>query len=538
MNNYIATAAAPLWRSDEPPRAQIAVRQITAEELSAQALEDYERQRFEAAARNAARAIERAPGFAFARLLAGVSLSALGRHEEAVRQLQFAASIDPQDAQIRYNLAVTLQQSGQDDLAMLEYSACLESDPGHADALWNYGEMLRLREHFEKALACFKRLLGIEGSKRSKMAHRMAVCCSALGLDQQADELFSEQIVLDDDPVTHWEYSHFLLGRGRFEQAWPHYARRFEAGEQISLYRAKYPYPFWNGEFESGAALVVHGEQGAGDEILFATFLRPLLDRAAKTGMRVIVACRPGLLRLFQASFGGAVVVAHEVERPADVSTVIAGYGQVWQVNIGDLGRWIEKPSPIAYLMPQSEDIEFIRKLLGEHDGLRIGLAVSANPYSLQTNRRQRNVNVALINAHVKELERRRPDVRFYSLHTGECRPALAALTDVHVHELSAQLTDFSRTAALMTQMDFVVSVCTSTANLAGALGCETHVLLQRFADWRWFKDSSWYSQARTHRQKVASDWSAPLNSLFAELAVARLISPALRSCTGQMQPH
>jgi len=524
MKSDVVAAAAPLWRHNEPSRVPVTHQKPQPDVLAAQALEHFHRGEFEAAVQSASRAIVQAPGFAFARLVAGVAHSALGRADEAIRQLQQASRLDPQDAQIRYNLAVMLQRSGQDDLAMLEYAACLLLDPKHADALWNYGEMLRLREHFGKALACFEQLLEIESVKRDKMAHRMAVCCSALGLDEKADALFNEQIGTDDDPVTHWEYAHFLFGRGRFGQAWPHYARRFDAGEKICLYRASYPYALWSGEFKAGTALVVHGEQGAGDEILFATFLPSLLQRAAKAGMRVIVACRPALVRLFEASFQGAIVLAHEIRQPADVRSAIAGCEQIWQVTMGDLGRWLEKPSPTSYLVPRPEDADYMRALVSKREGLHIGLAVSANPYVPQANRRQRNVNVALLNAHAAELQRN-SDVHFYSLHTAECRPALAALPDVQIHDFSIQLTDFSRTAALMAQMDLVVSVCTSTANLAGALGCDTRVLLQRHADWRWFNDSAWFPQVRTYRQEIRSDWAVPLNDLFRELSAGHVTS-------------
>jgi Flp pilus assembly protein TadD len=525
LESYLVTAAAPLWRPDEPDHAPAVIEPHPPEVLAAQALEYLNAGQFNAAVQASTRAIAQAPAFAFARLIAGVSLSALGRDKEAVQQLQCASLLDPRDAQIRYNLAVSLGQAGQDDLAMLEYAACLELNSAHPDALWNYGEMLRLREHFGKALACFEQLLEIEGKKRDKMAHRMAVCCSALGLDRQADDLFNEQIEVDDDPVTHWEYAHFLLGRGRFTQAWPHYARRFDAGERISLYRAKYPYPFWNGEFAEGAALVVHGEQGAGDEILFATFFGPLLKKAKQAGMRVIVACRPALVRLFEESFPGAIVVPHQIQQPAEVRSATEGCRQIRQVMMGDLGLWLKKPALAAYLVPDPDDIEFMRALLGEREGLRIGLSIASNPYSTQANRRQRNVNLALLNEHAKQLKSSRPDVRFYSLHTDECRPALAALADVPVRDMSAQLIDFSRTAALMTHMDIVVSVCTSTANLAGALGCDTHVLLQRHADWRWFDDAAWFAHTKTYRQKISSDWSEPLDCLFAELVAPRTVS-------------
>lgn len=516
MKRDVMASARPARRAAPPVPPQPEV-------LVNEALAHLQQERYEEAAQAAAQVSARAPGLAFARLVSGIALCKLGQHAQGIQELQYAAYLDPQDAQIRYNLAVTLQQAGQDDLAMLEYAACLERNPRFTDALWNYGEMLRLREHFTKALACFEQLVAIEGHPRDKLAHRMAVCSAALDLEAQADALFNAQIQSDDNPVSHWEYAHFLLARGRFTQAWPHYARRFEAGSQISLYRANYAYPFWNGELEAGATLLVHGEQGAGDEILFATFLPGLLEEASQSDMRVIVACRPGLVSLFQASFTQAEVVAHEIGQPADVRALTEGSQQTWQVMIGDLGRWLKKPAPAAYLTPQPADVDAMRTLLGDHPpGLRVGLAVSANPYSPQANRHQRNVNTALVNAHAAELQRNCPGVRFYSLHTAECRPALAALADVDVCDLSPYLTDFSRTAALMRQMDVVVSVCTSTANLAGALGCDTRVLLQRHADWRWCNDTAWYPQVKTYRQEIASDWSAPVRHLFAELAARR----------------
>jgi len=218
--------------------------------------------RYREAAILASNAVDLEPANAFARLILGVAYSRLGQGKESIEQLQQAANLAPENVEIRYNLAVTLAENGKNDMAMVEYAACLDRDPNFADALWNYGEMLRLREHFGKALECFDCLLSIEGQMRDKMAHRTAVCCAQLGLSERADALFVQQISEDDDPHTHWEYAHFVLGRGRFKEAWPHYARRFEAGPKISVYCGTYPFEYWGGQFQRGAGLLVHGEQG------------------------------------------------------------------------------------------------------------------------------------------------------------------------------------------------------------------------------------------------------------------------------------
>jgi hypothetical protein len=396
--------------------------------------------------------------------------------------------------------------------------------PDFADALWNYGELLRLREFFGKALQCFQRLERIEGGRRrDKMAHRMAVCCHWLGRDEEAAALFKEQIACDDEPLTHWEYAHALLGRGKFGEAWPHYARRFDPGAaaRIQLHRTVLPYPSWNGKYEPNTTLLVVGEQGAGDEILFSAFLPELASRASEVGMHILVACRASLIRLFQASFQNVTFIAHEVAQPADFGREVTSLRTV-QAMIGDLPMWLDKPEPTAYLTPDRRDVEYMRALLPQRERLRLGLAWSSNPFSPQANRRQRNVNAAIFNEHLRALQAACPDVEYYSLLDAPHRDALAQLADVPVIDMSAHLTDFSKTAALMSELDVVVTVCTSTANLAGALGCETQVLLQKHADWRWFQDTAWYPHVKTYRQEVMGDWSAPVSRLFSDLVASR----------------
>jgi Tfp pilus assembly protein PilF len=451
-------------------------------------------------------------------LVLGVARQQLG-HPDALDTLAHAVALAPQDPQFHFNYAVTLAEHAQPELAMVEYRACLNLDPDFRDALWNYGEMLRLRSHFDRALACFDRLLLLEGGMRPKMAHRMAVCCAHLGLADRAETLFQQELAdarHPGDPQTHWEYALFLLGRGHFAQAWPHYARRFDAGEIISVFKAELPYAEWTGQFQPGAALIVHGEQGAGDEILFAAFLPELLDQAQACGMCVVIACRPALVSLFEASFPSAPVLPHEVQHPADVRDVVAGCTAVWQVPMGNLPLWIDKPKPAAYLCPHPQDVALIWDALppAAPGTRKVGVAWAANPYVPQVNRQARNVPPQLINAYAGQVQ----GAQFFSLHTTEHRAALAHLADVPIADMSHLLTDFSKTAALMRAMDLVVSVCTSTANLSGALGLPTRVLLQKHACWRWHRDTAWYPHITDYRQTIAGDWSEPVQNLFADL--------------------
>jgi Tfp pilus assembly protein PilF len=462
----------------------------------------------DACARFAQLAVGHDPCNGLARLLLGVAMSRQGRVPEALEQLEHAALLSPHDAQTHYNLAVVLHKAGLHGASMASYRRCLACNPDHPDALWNYGELLRLGEHFERALACFDRLAQLEGRKRPKAAHRMAVCCAFLDLEARAQALFREQLEADPAPDTHWEYARFLLARGRFAEAWPHYAWRF--GARNCAIELDTPYAIWAGQFERHAVLLVSNEQGAGDEILFAAFLPELLRRAKRAGMRIVLLCHPGLRRLFEASFPEACVVSRKELAGQGWTSARADVRKIWHCPIGDLPRWIERPEPCAYLRPNATDISAAKVLLRDAAGPRIGIVWMTNPRSQDAHSLARNVPSAWVNERLKAWQ----PIQFYSLMPAEHRSAVGALADVRLCDLSWFLTDFSRTAAVMLCLDAVVSVCTSTANLAGALGIETHVLLQKHADWRWYDDAPWYSNVVTHRQVRRTDWSECFQSL------------------------
>lgn len=492
------------------------------EQNLAAALEALRLHRWALAAQLALTVLRVAPDLPMAMLVLGIARHGLD-DPAALETLARAVALAPQEPQFHFNYAVTLAELGHVELAMVEYRACLALDPDFKDALWNHGEMLRLAGHFAAALACFDRLDALESPRRLKLMHRMAVCCAHLGLNERAEALFQQELAdprEPGDPQTHWEYALFLLGCGRLDEAWPHYAQRFKAGKAISVVKTDLGVPEWQGQYEAGATLLVQGEQGVGDEILFAAFLPALLARAKEYGLHVVIACRPALQRLFAYSFPEAEVLPPQ----AAAELAAAGRGTeagVWQLSMGDLPLWIAKPAPAAYLRPHPDDVILMRLALedcamqGQAPGPRVGLAWGANPAVLTANRQTRNVSPQLINAFGAALFQG----EFFSLQTTEHRPALAHMPDLHINDMSTLLSDFSRTAALMQELDTVVTVCTSTANLAGALGLPVRVLLQKHADWRWHGDTAWYPKARCYRQKITGDWSGPLQQLFSDLS-------------------
>jgi Tfp pilus assembly protein PilF len=470
-------------------------------------------------------AVDLAPENSFARLIFGVALSRLKRPKEALVHFQMAANLNPRDARARYNLALCHTKNGNESLAMVEYQACLSIDPEFRDALWNYGEMLRVREYFQRALQCFDRLFHLEGTLRGKAMHRMAVCCAQLGLAERADALFKRQIEVDSHAITQWEYARFLLQHGRLDEAWPHYAKRFDARVKATADYPAYRLPPWDGQFMQDTVLLVHGEQGAGDEIFFASYLRSLIESAKESGMRVAIACRSSLVRLFSDNFPGVTVFGRDDPNPGvtEQLALLMDDGKTRQIAMGDLPLWIRKHDPVAYLQPNQRYTEFIRSRLDldAKTGLKVGLVWAANPASSDLHSLQRNVDPRVINELLRVFQQQHPEVHFYSLQNAEHRSSLCHFVDCQIVDSSELLVDFAMTAALMKEMDVVISVCTSTANLAGAIGCDTRVLLQKHADWRWANDKLWFPAITTYRQSVRNVWTDVLDRVLKDLAGA-----------------
>jgi tetratricopeptide (TPR) repeat protein len=500
------------------------------------ALDALQRQQWSLAAQMACGVLQLHPDLPLAVLVLGMATYRLG-HPSALATLARAVALSPNNPQFHFSYARTLAKEGQADLAMVEYRACLELQPDCKEALWAYGGLLQAAGHFARALECFDQLAELEALASPRLAHRMALCCAQLGLNKRADALFKSEMGgsrSDHVAQLHWDYARFLLGCGRIDEAWPHYAHRIGTKESRAIAGAHCDYPQWQGKFKTGATLVVTGEQALGDDILFAGYVPDLLFRARAQRMRVVLVCRPALLRLFEASFPCASVVSSgsSSEILAARVTGVSEAGQsntpappaaaCWQIALGSLPLWLPKAAPTSYLRPHGEDVECMRLALarcptqaGGRRGSRIGIAWGDGAEDEAANRPLAcDAPLPIINGLGSQLA-----ATFFNLQSPEGRAALAQLPDLQMHDLGHLLTDFSRVAALMHEMDAVVTACPAIANLAGALGLPARVVLPKHADWRWHGDNVWYPNTRCYRQQIAGDWSVPLHQVFEDLA-------------------
>jgi hypothetical protein len=297
------------------------------------------------------------------------------------------------------------------------------------------------------------------------------------------------------------------LLQGDYASGWRNYEVRWK------VYKSRlFAQPLWSGQPLGGARILLHAEQGLGDSLQFLRYVPKVIDTGGAVVLDVpvnlhrIAALIPGITTLASA---GTPLPAFDFHSPL-LSLPLA------------FGTTLETiPAQVPYLAVPAEALKKAAALSWPAHGLRVGLAWSGNPSHPKN--RLRSIPLELL-APIFKLQ----GVHFYSLQmgpaAGELKKVQAAITDLAPHAC-----DMADTAAQIAQMDLIISIDTSIAHLAGALGKPLWVLLTRLPDWRWLldrEDSPWYPTARLFRQKNSGDWQPVIERLrtaLEELAVQEL---------------
>ena len=468
-----------------------------------------------------------APDKAEAHHLMSHAYKVLGNHHLSEALLYRAIALDSANPQYHYNAAVNASEQGHQNRAMLHYAQALRVSPDMHDALWNYGECLRLDEHFDLALACFERLVSLGQTHYRGLWHRMAVCCASLGHYDRADDMFLRAIA-EGETLSRWEYALFLLSLEKFKAGFAYYNDRFLCDGRNSVFCHDFPYPLWDGTFTKGSMILIHGEQGLGDELMFASLFHELLNDAAANDARVIIGCKPPVARLFSESFANVDIRAHKVgEHAADVSDLPITaqlpmghlpsiYRHTEQDFISHQGAYFKANAErIAYYATQI--VKLGRERIDGQRRFRVGLMWGSNPAAVSAKftrwSSQRSIHIGLFEPFAELIG----DVEFVSLQNAERGAEAALAPKLNIVDFSLDQADFYDTAALISNLDLVISVDTSVSHLAGGMAVETWVPLMSRPDWRHGKTrqrSLWYSNTHYFRQTMPNDWRKVLDEM------------------------
>jgi tetratricopeptide (TPR) repeat protein len=434
----------------------------------------------------------------------GNALLAAGQAAEAADAYRRSLARRPDDAGTLSNLGNALRRAGDAAGAIAAYRRAVALDPGFAGGWYNLGQALRAQDAPEEAEAAQRRAVAIDPS--------LDRAWSALGntlhdqgrLDEAVAAYDRSLALRPDAPGPNWNLALALLLKGEHERGWTQYEWRRRS---LKTPFRDFPQPAWEGEPFPGRTLLVHAEQGIGDMLMIARYL-PLV---AARGGRVVLEAHGGLLRLFRDLPGVAELVPKDGPLPPfDLHVPAMSLPRLFRVGLD--------PSPVGvpYLPGEPALDEHWRRRLDGLPGLKVGLVWAGNPEFTEDRRRSPRLEAFLPLLDV-------PGVSVVGLQMGDGRRDLegrampATFTD-----LAPEIGDFADTAAILRNLDLLVSSCTSPVHLAGALGRPVWVVLPRVPDWRWGMegaDSAWYPSARLFRQERRGDWAAPVAALGEALA-------------------
>lgn len=503
----------------------------------------------------------------------GNALRSLGDSRRAREELQRAADLRPSDARLQHKLGCVLLEQGEIAAASDVFERTLQLAPNHVDALanlgscrlqlgqfdearhclakatavdpksvvaWNnFGSLLLRQKQWSDAEHCFRRALEIS-PQQAEAHNNLGAACEGRGDLAAAEAGYRAAIAVRPNYATAlYNLGNVLQSQGQFDLAAHHYdlalairpgypeaefqrgtlrmlhgdlrggyagfARRWEMPAARHLKR-QFTAPAWKGESLRGQNILLYAEQGYGDLLQFVRFARLVSERGGK----VILECRPEIVPLMRTAPGiERVISTGETPPPFAVQAALMDVPAILNLTVEQI------PAVVPYLAADADRVEHWRRKLATFSGLKVGVVWQGSPTYRFDAARSIPLNELAPLAAV-------PGVNLVSLQKGVGSEQTAGFP---LHRLPADFdaagAAFVDTAAVMMNLDLVITSDTAIAHLAGALGRPVWIALGTAPDWRWFldrDDSPWYPTAKLFRQKNAGDWPEVFGRIAREL--------------------
>jgi tetratricopeptide (TPR) repeat protein len=476
------------------------------------------------------KAAERDDGEWTAHFGLATSLRAQGGLDEAIAAFERAVEVAPGNlfclAQLADCMLVQKKATAAERYARRAIAAN-DKDP----VAWtNLGVALVAQDRFEEAIAAFEhadRLAQSSGSGSDQHLN-LGICLRDTGRLDSALALYERRLPMLPGIGVNTHYAHALLTAGRFAEGWRQYEFRWMQPPLLAL-RAPFRKPIWTGQDLRGKTILLRAEQGIGDVVQFIRYA----PHVKALGARVLLQLRDGLGQLPKAFPGIDEVLDGNRPFPAfDYYIHLMSLPSVFGTELACV------PAAVPYLEVEPARRARWAARLGAGTALKVGLVWAGDANHLRD--RYRSIALAALGPLADVA-----GVRFYSLQKGAAASQMSAPpAGMPIDDLGAELEDFADTAAVLDQLDLVISVDTSVAHLAGALGKRVWMLIPTPADWRWLTDrddTPWYPTMRLFRQRRQGDWqdvvqrvSKALRELLATDRLAVRESSASDSSQGQ----
>ncbi|HUC48281.1 MAG TPA: tetratricopeptide repeat protein [Xanthobacteraceae bacterium] len=443
----------------------------------------------------------------------GNALFALRRHQEALGSYDAALTLRPDLADAHYNRGIVLHELRRLDEAVASYDQALTFCPRHAGAYFNRGNAMHLLRRFEDALDSYDRALVVQPD-RAEVVNNRGLTLHEMNRHDEALRDYERAAALRPDFAdAHYNGALCRLALGDYHRGWQEHERRWET---TVLKRAKrsFQQPLWLGaEQIEGKTILLHHEQGLGDTIQFCRYAPLVSER----GARVVLQVQEPLRELIKSLRGDTSVVGRDGPLPdVDLHCPLLSLPLAFATQVETI------PSSMPYLSANPAKVRFWQGRLGRRSKPRIGIAWAGNPRKELPGASHIDGQRSLPFAQLAPLLHLN-GCQFYSLQKGDdavqqmrAHPLRQAMTD-----WTDELCDFADTAALIENLDLVISVDTSVTHLAGALGKPVWLLNRYNTCWRWLldrEDSPWYPTLRQFRQDASRGWEPVIGRVAAAL--------------------
>jgi len=446
----------------------------------------------------------------------GRTLEAAGELERAARVLDLAIKVDPDNTNALLSCANVMQRLDRWEESLHGYRQYAARAGRPAFLFTNMGALYRRMGRLEEARAAYARGLALEPASTG-MLYNLSNLLKEMGdLDGALRALRRALALEPENAQFHWNYSLALLADGQLGEGFAEYEWRWRY-DGFPSRRRDFAQPMWDGRPFAGKTLLIHTEQGMGDVFQFLRYL----PQIRALGGRIVLESHEPLIPLLEGTPEvDAIIPRFAPPPPFDLHLPLLSAPLVLgHATLDDIPRavpYVRVPPQARFDIPEADPARF-----------KVGIVWGGNPQFSGDRARSSRLRHFLPLLAVD-------GVQVFSLQKGPREEDLADAPPELVR-LSDRISDFRDTAAAMRQLDLVISTCTSTAHLAGALGCPVWVALHHAPDWRWMvgrDDSPWYPTARLFRQRRAGDW----DGVVAEMAAALGEQVAARRAVAQTE--
>jgi Flp pilus assembly protein TadD len=429
--------------------------------------------------------------------LLGLITQATRRYAESTELFQRAVNEQPNNAKFLVNLGLSAggMGLGQTERAIEAFRKAVAIDPKIPEAWSNLGNEFRNSERFEEAIECYQKALQLRPNFADAQCNLGVALQETRPTLQPAIEAFEKAIAMDPNFATaHWNLGFSLLLLGDFSRGLAEYEWRWKTGTVVIPRQIRRPQ--WGGEPLNGRRLFLHAEQGLGDTIHMSRYV-PLV---AQRGGVVILECPAPLVPLLRGLPGLAEIIPAGQHPPDfDVHCPLMSLPLVFKTTLETI------PGNVPYL-PVDEKLrdEWAQKIPADPDRPRVGLVWAGQPGNKNDHNRSIRLEQLAPLADAKRM-------RFFSVQKGTAsEQAKNPPKEMTITDYTADIKTFADTAAMLANLDLVITVDTSVAHVAGAIGRPIWIMIPIRPDYRWMldrDDSPWYPTMRIFRQKTRGDW-------------------------------